>query len=277
MMKAVAIALFLAFLAPSLLLAGPKDPIAVLALHYRQASELEPVIRPMLAPDDAMTATGMQIILRTDPDTLSEIKTLLDELDRAPRNLLITVDSPQTRSSSINSIQGGISAGNDVRVIAGNAPRNGSSVHIYNSQNVTQSGGSYQLRVLEGQRALISAGVAAPVTQQVVTVGPGGTIVQQNVQYASADNGFYVLPRLAGDTVTLEIEPRQESFKRNGVIESQRAHTTVSGRLGEWIQIGGVSQHRSSGGSGTLYRSESQQNVESDIRVKVDVANAQSR
>jgi hypothetical protein len=44
-----------------------------------------------------------------------------------------------------------------------------------------------------------------------------------------------VVPRISGDTVLLDIAPQKESFDRQ-----QRMATTVSARLGEWFEVGGV-------------------------------------
>src|SRR5690606_201176 len=46
--------------------------------------------------------------------------------------------------------------------------------------------------------------------------------------------GFHVIPRLSGDTVFLEIATEEAGR------ESQRIATTVSGRLGEWLEMGGA-------------------------------------
>ena len=49
-------------------------------------------------------------------------------------------------------------------------------------------------------------------------------------------------PQLAGDTVTLQVSPQHDTPGRygRGSSDVQRVETTVSGRLGEWIDIGGV-------------------------------------
>lgn len=77
-----------------------------------------------------------------------------------------------------------------------------------------------RIHVLEGGQAYISSGASR--------------------NYAQADTGFAVLPRVSGSNVFLEIGTRQEAFARGGAIQGQRTATTVSGRLGEWIELGGV-------------------------------------
>ena len=91
-----------------------------------------------------------------------------------------------------------------------------------------------------------------PVQQpQVVRTVVNGRVVDRvnnAVEYRDITSGFYVLPRLAGDRVTLEINPQRDTPARPeqnlppGSVNVQQASTTVSGRLGEWIEVGGVVQ-----------------------------------
>jgi hypothetical protein len=56
-----------------------------------------------------------------------------------------------------------------------------------------------------------------------------------------ASSGFYVVPRVNGDYVTLDIQQRNDRpGMQGGVINTQSADTVVRGRLGEWIDLGGV-------------------------------------
>ena len=72
--------------------------------------------------------------------------------------------------------------------------------------------------------------------------------VSSATEYRDAQTGFQVLPRLNGDRVLLEISPQRDTFaspEQNlppGSVNTQRAATTVSGRLGEWIELGGIAQ-----------------------------------
>ena len=81
-----------------------------------------------------------------------------------------------------------------------------------------------------------------------------------------------MLPRVQGDRVTLDINPRRDSFdyQRRGTVNVQRVDTTVSGRLGEWIDLGGVGDNRSEQGSSLLGRSSSQVDDRRGVQVKVE-------
>ena len=57
-------------------------------------------------------------------------------------------------------------------------------------------------------------------------------------------SGFLVTPRVNGTQVVLDIEQQDERVA-NGSVQTQRLTTQVSGPLGEWIRLGGVSESSS--------------------------------
>jgi hypothetical protein len=81
-----------------------------------------------------------------------------------------------------------------------------------------------------------------------------------------------VLPRLAGDTVTLEISPRRERLdpRQGGVIDLGAALTTVRGRLGEWIPLGGVDESYAATGNGYAASTRRSGSTAQDLWVRVD-------
>ena len=93
-----------------------------------------------------------------------------------------------------------------------------------------------RLQVLEGARAFIATGQSTPLPQREVIRTPGGVVAQETMVIRETTTGFEAVPRIAGDTVFLDISPQRESASG----ELQRAATTASGRLGEWFEIAGV-------------------------------------
>jgi len=65
--------------------------IEVIPLYNRPASEIQPLISPMLEDTDRVIADGSNLIVRTTPDRLNEIKKFINNLDTRPNNLTITV------------------------------------------------------------------------------------------------------------------------------------------------------------------------------------------
>ncbi len=107
------------------------------------------------------------------------------------------------------------------------------------------------VRALEGYETYVSFGQSQPFTSTTVTGGGHyPPVVSQSTEFRDVQTGFYATPRVSGDRVTLEISPRQQRSTGNGrdaPVTTGSITTTVAGRLGEWLQIGGSTD--SSGGS----------------------------
>jgi type II secretory pathway component GspD/PulD (secretin) len=264
--------------------------LEVIPLRYRQAAEVIPVIQPMLAREGSVSGYQGQLVVRTTPANLEEIKRILAALDTAPRQLLITVreDSALERSRSQADISANV--GNDnARVVippAERDPRGGSVVvgqgddqvrlRALEGRSVQGEAGTQTVRAMEGREAFVRAGQSAPVRErQVQRTVVGGKVVErvvESTQYRDAGSGFYVLPRLAGERVTLDISQQREALLRgaSGAASVQGVVTTVSGRMGEWIEIGGVDRAASSQQSALLGRSSAAARDSRRILIKVE-------
>jgi hypothetical protein len=66
--------------------------------------------------------------------------------------------------------------------------------------------------------------------------------------------GFYATARLHGDMVTLVIASRQQSYDRThgGTIRTAGTDSAVTARLGEWVELGAVSESGSGSSGGLL-------------------------
>jgi hypothetical protein len=107
---------------------------------------------------------------------------------------------------------------------------------------------------VEGSETFISVGQSVPIRTTEVLPGGQGRVVRQSVIYQDVASGFYGTVRLNGDAFVLEISPRQQRQRdgRGGVVESRGMTSTVTGRLGEWIELGGVRESDAGSTSGIL-------------------------
>ena len=270
--------------------------LEVIPLRYRQAAELIPIIQSLLPRDGSVSGFQGQLVVRTTPANLEEIKRVLASLDTAPRQLVITVrqDTEVERSRSRAEISGSVGGEHGRVTIPGSGDTRGGNTAGGNvvlrdgddrlRANVLEGSGSGQdrseqsVRVMEGREAFVRIGESMPVRErQVQRSVVGGRVVEQVVegpQYRDAASGFYVLPRVAGDRVTLDLSTQRESLARRpgGSVNVQSLVTTVSGRLGEWIEIGGVGQESSGQQSALLGRSASASRDNRRVLIKVEEA-----
>jgi len=95
------------------------------------------------------------------------------------------------------------------------------------------------VRVLDGERVPIQMQAAVPMTFRHFVAGKDGVDEIRGTVTYDAIVQFVVRPRVAGKTVTLEIEPQDPTLMAERQ-ERERMSLTVNGRLGEWIAVGGA-------------------------------------
>lgn len=265
--------------------------VEVLPLRYRTAEELLPVIRSMLAREGSASGFQGRLVVRTTPANLEEIKRVLESLDVAPRQLLITVrqDLDAGRGAREAEVSGRGGSDRARVIVPDSGEQRGANVVLregderlrargYESHSAERERGTQTVRVLEGREAFVRIGQSLPVREfQVRRTVVGGQVIEQVVEgarYREAASGFYVLARLVGDRVTLDIRPQHEAFSTEtpGSIQFQRLVTTVSARLGEWIEIGGVLQEAEQRQSVLLGRTATAATERRQVLIRVEEA-----
>lgn len=238
---------------------GPvqADALETIQLHYRTAEELLPILQPLVPAGAAISGTGDMLLVRADAATVAQLRAAVANLDRAPRQLLITVGQVTGTQGGGTTVRGSgtISTG-DVQVGVNQPPGSTTGGKVMVRSGTASDGlrDVASVRALEGRETYIALGQSRPFTSTTVTQsGMYPPVVSQSTEYRDVQSGFYATPRLNGDRVTLEISPRQQRMtdsqpgNRNnnvthgGVVAGGSITTTVSGRLGEWIEIGGAS------------------------------------
>jgi hypothetical protein len=259
-------------------------PLKIIPLKHRSAEELIPVIRPMLGPGENVGGMQYQLFVRASDKRLSDIDLLLAEVDRARKNLKITLEQDVARSGSATSqgISGEGRTGN-VRVIVPSRREPGGLViggtetesmryRITRSTGSSQDNNSQFISVLEGMPAFICVGQSLPYVQRFLVFAGNRVSYGQDTQFLNVTTGFDVLPRLNGNQVELEIAPRL-SFVGNGGIQDvrfQELRTTVSARLGEWVDLGGMTSGRDEISRAIFETASTQSGERRTVRLKVE-------
>ena len=246
----------------------------VIPLNFRTADEVLSVVQSVLGNEGKVNAYGNQLIVNAAPAKIEEVRSLLLQLDTQPRRLLISVDSSESSQQNDQGyrVDGSISAG-DVQAQIGRGEIQGrDQVRIIRRSTDSRSGGTQQVQATEGYPALIQVGQSVPLTMR------GHDAYGQpysNTQYRNVTRGFYVTASLSGERVHINISSNRDRLSQSqpGAIDVQSTDTRVTGRVGEWISIGGVSE-QSQGEQGDFMQHRSTQGREDmSMRVKVDVVN----
>lgn len=241
----------------------------VITLNYRMAEDVLPIAQSVLGPQGRLAAQGNQLIVTAPSELIQELRQTLQELDRAPRRLLISVDTQDFSNSRGQGyrVDGSINTG-EVGIQSGYSDRN--QVRIIRRNTNTQDAGLQQVQATEGYPALLEVGQRVPLTN--TNTDRYGEIYQ-NTQYHNVMRGFYATATVTGDWVQINLSSQRDRVNRSRpeVLELQNTETRISGRLGEWIPVSGIDENASSQRDGILRHYSTQGRQNQSLRIRVEL------
>ena len=261
----------------------------VVPLKHRLAIDLLPTLRELVAAGGTVTGLNNQLVIRSTPANLADLKQVLAGLDVRQQQLRITVrqnvqgasqDAADQLAARLRVAGAEVAAGMGG---PGGAPgaairyqgdTAGVSVESYRTHGQDDRASAHFVTAIEGTPAYITTGQSLPLPQTSAVVTPYGANIQQSLNYRNVGSGVYVTPRLAGDEVTLEISPYSEQLNRQGggVIDERSVNTVVRGRLGQWLPLGGATSASHDASRSDLRSTERRDTQAYDVWVKVEIA-----
>lgn len=259
--------------------------LEIIELKSGVVSDIVPVLKPLVAEGGTVTGMNNKLIIKTTPSNLKQIKEVLAQLDKAPRRLMISVK--QNVDGSLKTSEDGLSGryhSGNVRIESPDISNEGTIIQGQDSDgNViryrtleTRSNiedrNVFRIQTLEGHPAHINVGNSVPIPTQSAVVTGAGVVVQNGVEYRDVTSGFYVLPRLQGENVTLLVAPRLSRVTpgQAAIFDIQEVETTATGRLGEWIEIGGTTQHYNNDSRANVIRTKQRGQEARNVLIKVE-------
>jgi hypothetical protein len=245
--------------------AAAADPFVMetIRLAHRPLEQVVPLLRELVVPGGTVTGQGDLLIVRTTGENLGELKAVLASLDTPLRQLRITVSQDVAAHSEAraDALAARVGEGAGIRYhgLATRGEEDRAHLHFVSA--------------VEGTPAFIGVGQSLPLRAHSAVLTPHGAVVEESLEYRDVGAGFYVIPRLTGERVQLEISPFAEAPSRRagGAIDAHGMTSTVSGRLGEWIPLGGATEARRDTGQGVTYGTRRRGSQGYDVRVKVEV------
>lgn len=264
--------------------AANADPMVleVIELQHRLVRDVLPIIQPMLTEGGTATGTSSRLIVRSTRENLAEIREILSAIDTRIRQLRMTVtqDLSAVAQADTEVLSGHVHSGDFATGVPDQRPIDGASVgvdtHRGSVTNRTQrtraqedSANTHFVVGMDGEPAFIETGQLIPQPYEP-GYGYGGTVTGR--EYHSVSSGVYVTPRVQGDRVTLSIAPFLERADPygSGAVDVNRAETTVTGRLGEWISLGGASITSGGNDAELLARTRRQGDNSYSLWIKVE-------
>lgn len=242
------------------------NAIEVISLQNRSAEEIQSLLVPMLENGETVTGNGFDLIVKSQPERFEAIRKLTRQLDRRQHNLLISVLQNSHKSAEQLNAEVAVQISSKSIRMQGMTGDTRDADSQRNMQHIL---------TLEGQAAHIQTGTIRPIENVTVyDSGYGYPGAISNTQMQEASTGFAAAPRLTNDQeIIIEISPWSDRFQNRAGLETQDIQTTIRARLGEWVELGGISQHqqveRRSDFQGLNHSTRNQDNY---TLIKVDLA-----
>lgn len=246
--------------------------VEVISVYNRPASEIEPLLSPLLEDTDHIVANGDTLIVKTTPERLQTITNLARKLDNPLTNLQISVI--QSRDTTAEQLNAGV--GFDINIPQQHpGDFRGRAGGYYNQdQDRYNTQNTQTIRTTDGATAHIKAGNVIPITNyQIYNNGYGYPNETRSTQLVEATTGFAVTPRLVGQQVMLDVSPWSDQYRGQGQLQTQSAETSIRVNLGEWVDLGGVDESGQSSGTGIFSHNRQSTQNNLHILVKVDKVN----
>lgn len=259
--------------------ASPR--LDIIPLRHRLASELIPLLEPLLEPGGTLTGSGDQLIVKASPANLEQIRQALTALDQRQQRLRVSVSQSRIDDSAydhygIDIATGGRDAGLTIgQPPGGPGPSSGTGINarIARTQGRDEGGSVQSILTLDGQSAWVNTADERPQPYLNQTFTPYGVVVQEGLGWRSAQSGFFVTPRLRGDEVQIEISSQQQRHAgdNSGGIATSGVDTVVTGRLGEWLPLGGTAQTTAGAQGEIIAHTRRQTHAHTGFWVRVDI------
>jgi len=280
--KIPATLVFLVFLIPTTLYAESDLQI----FQTQQPGQvLLSTIEPLYGNSAKISARNNTLIVKAPRHILLEIEQLLKEIDKPLHNLLIEVASSLDGQGHYqqDSIEGRIKIGDDT-VIRSRAPKqhspgttirykkDGSVIKTtHTRQSISRSNpNNFKVRAVEGTWSQIQIGRKVPYYSSSYRTPYGR---KNSVELVDVSSGFEVYPTLNDNHVTLKVRPYNSSLNRAnpGQINIRSVDTIITGKVGQWIYLGGVINQINEQNSGFIHSSKRRSELDTGYRIKVNI------
>jgi type II secretory pathway component HofQ len=266
---------------------------SVRVFHTQQTAQtILSTIAPLYGKTVKFTARNNTLIVKAPGPVLMEIEQLINEIDIPLRNLLIEVTSTQDNINNLqeNGLTGRVQLG-DRSVITNKTPKqnrpdmsirygkNGSIIKTtHTRRSISQnSPDHFKITALEGKWSFIQTGQKVPyysANQYNKNHNNNKYFPRQNsVQLVDVTSGFEVYPVVNGEQVLLKIRPHNNSMNQEypDRINTRSMNTTVTGKVGQWIYLGGTMNQNNEKSKTSGYSTRRKSSLDTTYKIKVSV------
>ena len=221
----------------------------VIELHYQNAASMIDLIDPILQKGEAISGSGQTLILKVQPQTLTQIRTILHKVDVPPVTFEISIyqGNPDWLATQNSNSE----------VISTGAPP---------TQPLYQS-----VTVNNGESAFVTTNLDQPVVSSAGTDLLTGPSVSYQRKVSRV--GFYIEPTMQGKQVRLSIKRvRQQNAPSYGQeFLGQETKTVIMTPVDKWVAVSSAEGGPPAKKNSNVIHAGSQFQTTATIYVKVNV------
>jgi hypothetical protein len=224
----------------------PQQETAVVTLTNRLPQDILPAITPFLEKGATVKPFENQLIIQASPSNLAALKEIIQKLDVASKQLMISVsngyDEPTDVSAQMQTITTTREADTNIDHIRVN---NGQVAYIKTSVTIPLITSQYA-----GSDVYHAQGSFDGIGQGGIIGGHGSateiaSATGQTIDYQDLNSGLLVKPELIGNKVRLDLMSQNQQAYNNYQDTTQptssglKTETTLTVPLNKWIYFGG--------------------------------------
>jgi len=241
--------------------------VVVIPIRSQPAAALVETVRPLVGERGSVSAYHDRLIVKGSRDDIAAVRALLREIDRPARRLIIEVR--QRGGLTLSTQQSGFGLHtDDVRL--GRVPPGREAQIAYQDLRTRARDDSLQrVQALDGRPALIRTGRSVPIYEAYQDVYGRRFAQGYQVHYRDLSSGFYALPRVHGDQVTVEIHQQHEGMAQGGQFTTQQAATVLRGTIGQWLTLGSLGGEDADSRSEPGWQVQTQRSQDRELELRV--------
>lgn len=251
---------------------------------FNQAHRVAAAIAPLLNERETLSVHGNQLIIRATDATHDKILALLDQIDRPPRQMLVSLRQTDQRTQPARAPSQDRLADSregvriqrterpdEIIVYRGASSDGQISIHTRAAQihSTRPHGIVQQLQVTEGENGFMAAREQQPWSLRVARNPDNPAQLQTELH-----NGFYVRPVISQDG-QIVVEINQQHTERHSaldkVITTYQTLTTVRVSPSAWTPVSAVSKLSTTSSNTKHYRTQNVNLEQQGLEIRVDI------
>lgn len=217
--------------------AASASDVEAVALEHRAPGSIVEAVRTLAGPGVTVIAAGGELLLRGPPEERAAARAVVARLDTPPERLRLTL----RRGDPADLRRAGVADGRE-------------GVRIYGTRRREDTTSEQTVSGVAGEPVRLVRREERLRTNRQLLLGGRSAGVASERSSVTAESGFYALPGIQGERVTIALAASREAFGSDGQREGASVVTTVTGVLGEWIPVASTGEVRRESDQGTQRR-----------------------